>query len=82
MSTLAALVMPLIEDAHRRHQRDGRRGASWTVHHMTAIERELFDQWLAEIDHPLAHIAGTAEQRFLRLVDSLAADDCKRGLTA
>ena len=73
MSTLAAIVCPFIENARRRHQREGRRGASWTFHNMTSIEQELFDQWLVEIDHPLAQTAGTTEQRFLRLVDSIAS---------
>ena len=71
MSTLSVVVIPIIEDAIQRCKREGRRGTSWAFHNMTEIERELFDQWLVENDHPLGQNAGTTEQRFLRFIDSL-----------
>ena len=53
---------------------EGEAGVTWEYFHCTTeAERQEVDQWLVEIQHPLAFRAGTAESRFRAIVAELHA---------
>lgn len=43
----------------------------WQFHRiMTKLDRERFDQWLVDTNHPLAYQPGTTERRFRLMVET------------
>ena len=61
-------VTQIVMLARSRAVLEGTRGVDWTYDYMTAAEREAFDAYLVAVGHPLAHQAGTQEQRFRAFV--------------